>query len=81
MGKGFELILVTGLADFAADVVCGAVACRFSLSGFDGLRGAARGEPRERSSQRTANEQRLDDSVWTQPSALAFEVTILLNQA
>ena len=30
--EGPELVLVTGLADLAAHVICRAVACRFSLS-------------------------------------------------
>ena len=47
MRKSLELILVTRLADFAADVISGTVICWFGLSGRGGLRGAARGEPHQ----------------------------------
>ena len=69
VGKGFELIFVAILAGFATDVVCRAIGCRFGLNRRDGLRMTPGGKPDESNRQRTAKEQRLDDSVWTQRSA------------
>jgi len=63
MRERFELILVTILARFAADILSAAVACWFGLARFDGLRRTSGSEPKKGGSQRTANEQILDDSV------------------
>ncbi len=71
--RGFVKVLVNFFvavfAGLTADVISGAVGCWFGLARFDGLRRTARSEPHESNSQRTANEQSLDDSVWTQPLA------------
>ena len=37
MGEGFELIFVTVLAGFAADIISGDVGCRFGLARFERL--------------------------------------------
>ena len=80
MREGFELILVAVHAGFAADIVSGAGGCGFGLVRLNGrLNGrlnafgsTAGGYPHKCSSQRGANEQRFDDSFWTQLSALTL---------
>ena len=76
MREGFELILVAVHAGFAADIISGDVGCGFGLVRLSGrLIGFGRtagAYPHKSSSQRGANEQRFDDSVWTQLSALTL---------
>ena len=47
-------------------------ACWFDLTGFDRLRGTAPGERHDNDRQRAAEKQKLDDSGWTQCSALTL---------
>ena len=76
VGEGFELILVAILAGIATDVIHGAVCCWFGLDSLnDRLRfweELPSAKPQDHGSERTANEQRLDDSLCTQPSALTL---------
>src|SRR5712692_4535558 len=61
MRERLELILMAVFTGLASGIFAGTVACGFSLTEFDGLRRTTRSEPHESSSQRTANEQRLND--------------------
>jgi hypothetical protein len=51
MGVSFELIFVTVLAGFAANVIAVAVCCWFGLARLNGLRRTASGEPHDRGDQ------------------------------
>ena|ERR1043166_539629 len=71
MRISFELILMTILTGFTADIISGVVGCGFGLARLNSLRRASRGKYQESNYQRAANEQRLDDSVSTHLSALS----------
>lgn len=70
MRKRFELIFVAIFAGIAADVIGGDVGCWFGLARLNvrltGFGSTAGAYPHKGRSQQDANEQRLDDSVWTQ---------------